>query len=230
MGFEDVTNNYLITKLLSGFQKNIKNTNVRYPITLNILKLLIVKVPLLCYNKFESSLFTAAFSLAFHGFFRVGGITFTSAAYQDRVLSINDVSLINNSELINTVRGSKTDQLFKGQRIRIQQTGTHVCPVVSLSEYLKRRPRYDGQLFLHMNGERLTRSEFNAVLKNAVSMLGEGFQNRNYSAHSFRIGAATTASMMGISDDIIKAAGRWASDAYANYIRSDLVIDLPRFT
>jgi hypothetical protein len=42
-------------------------------------------------------------------------------------------------------------------------------------------------------------------------------------SHSFRIGAATTAHMMGIPDNINKAMGCWHSDSFLRYIRVPLL-------
>ena len=43
-----------------------------------------------------------------------------------------------------------------------------------------------------------------------------------YSSHSFRIGAASTAARLGISDQTIQVLGRWSSQAYRSYIRNNL--------
>ena len=41
----------------------------------------------------------------------------------------------------------------------------------------------------------------------------------DFTTHSFRIGAALTAAMLDIPHYMIKALGRWSSDAYELYIR-----------
>ncbi len=43
----------------------------------------------------------------------------------------------------------------------------------------------------------------------------------NFSSHSFRIGAATTAAHKGLSQQQIQELGRWLSEAFKSYIRSD---------
>ena len=55
-------------------------------------------------------------------------------------------------------------------------------------------------------------------LRNALT--AAGFDQSMYAAHSFCIGAATTASGVGISDAHIKMLGRWESSAYQIYVRT----------
>ncbi len=45
-----------------------------------------------------------------------------------------------------------------------------------------------------------------------------GFADR-LSPHSLRIGAATHAALTGMSDAMIRTAGRWSSSAYTRYVR-----------
>ena len=42
----------------------------------------------------------------------------------------------------------------------------------------------------------------------------------DFSSHSFRIGAATSAARAGVPDHLIQVLGRWKSDAYKQYIRT----------
>lgn len=48
-----------------------------------------------------------------------------------------------------------------------------------------------------------------------------GLDTSRYKGHSFRIGAACYAADKGFSDAQIRALGRWKSDAFKVYIRSD---------
>ena len=82
--------------------------------------------------------------------------------------------------------------------------------------YLHLRRNKPGPLFLRENGLPLTRDVFITWLRNNFARLG---LKGNYSGHSFRIGAATTAAAAGIPDHLIKTLGRWLSNAYQIYIR-----------
>jgi hypothetical protein len=48
------------------------------------------------------------------------------------------------------------------------------------------------------------------------------YEESQYYSHSFRIGAATTAAMLGMSKEEIKTMGRWSSECWNLYVRPDL--------
>ena len=71
--------------------------------------------------------------------------------------------------------------------------------------------------FVFEDGSHLTRVKLASVISNLLKVYNiEG----DYTGHSFRIGAATTAARAGIPDNMIKTLGRWSSEAYRLYIRS----------
>ena len=91
----------------------------------------------------------------------------------------------------------------------VRSANASLCPVQALSAFAQVRPNFSGSFFCHFGGEVLTQYQFNATLKRVLSFLG--LEACPIRAHSFRIGAATTASVLGIPLDQIKAMGRWRS-------------------
>ncbi|CAG2213250.1 unnamed protein product [Mytilus edulis] len=67
----------------------------------------------------------------------------------------------------------------------------------------------------------LSRATFINYLRQLLIRLG--YKESDFCGHSFRIGAATSAAAAGIEDHIIQTLGRWSSDCYIRYIRTDKV-------
>ena len=190
---------------------------------------LVSKLRAVCFNNYESIMFTAAFTLAFFGFFRVGEITVTKRDCLQNVIKTNDIVLDESKmTMMIHIRYSKTDQTGKGVWVKLGKSESDVCPILSMINYLKVRPQVQGPLFCHLNLEPLTRYQFSAVLKKTLSVLNINF--KQYKAHSFRIGAATTAANVGVPVEMIKSAGRWKSRVYQSYIRNAGVYSMPGLT
>lgn len=101
------------------------------------------------------------------------------------------------------------------------KTGSTVCSVFLLERFLSLRPNCPGPLFCHFNGKPITRYQFTAVLQKALNLAGIVDAAR-YKSHSFRIGAASEASVHDASNDKIMKLGHWKSNAYKKYIRTDV--------
>ena len=86
-----------------------------------------------------------------------------------------------------------------------------------MSRYLAIRGSAPGPLFICANGTPLSPSIVNAWLPSILKAAGIP---GNYSSHSFRIGAATSAALSGVPDRVIKILGQWSSDCYSRYIRT----------
>ncbi|KAL7390679.1 hypothetical protein ABVT39_025812 [Epinephelus coioides] len=84
--------------------------------------------------------------------------------------------------------------------------------------YLKTRPApTPSDLLFTIDGSKpMTRSWFSERLRELC--LSCGLSPAAYTAHSLRIGAATTAALL-IPTPSLKSLGRWSSAAYVRYIR-----------
>ena len=136
------------------------------------------------------------------------------ALSQDQVQSLLQAV----SYSIRLIEASKTDPFRQGVRLFLPRTGGALCPVASISAYLHRRGNSSGPLFLFTGGKPLSCLHVTDRLR---SILEAGIQG-NFSSHSFRIGAATSAHAAGLPDSLIRTLGRWSSDAYLVYVRTSL--------
>ena len=101
--------------------------------------------------------------------------------------------------------------------IYVGKTDMPLCPVAAMLAYMAMRGPGDGPLFRFRSGEALTRQRLVMALRKVLARAG--LKPEEYAGHSFRIGAATTAAVCGISVDTIKTLGRWKSQAYQLYVR-----------
>ncbi|KAK6165930.1 hypothetical protein SNE40_022736 [Patella caerulea] len=214
----DPTNSYLIKKILEGFKRSKgPTTDTRLPITYQLLTNIIGSLGNVCTTVFETKLFAAAFSLAFHGCFRVGELTFDPRNAQNHHLTLKNIRFLRDTLDI-FLGSSKTDQFGKGTQIKLNKLKDDItCPVFLLSDYIKQRPPGSGILFCHFDSSPVTAYQFSAVLKKTLNFLG--INPTRYSAHSFRIGSASYGYLNGLNASEIKDLGRWKSKAYKRYLR-----------
>ena len=225
-GWPDPTNSFIVKKMKEGSKRLKSCADSRRPITFPILSRLIQVLPAICKSTYEVSLFKAAFLLAFFGFLRVSEFACASKKSDvSRVISIGDVSFEkdHSSFMVVTIRFSKTDQCGVSVPLVIYRiSDISICPVQALLEFLSLRVQKEGPIFMHFGGDPLTCFQVGHVLKKGISAIG--LQSNAFSPHSFRIGAATSAALCGISDDEIKKMGRWKSSAFQFYIRPDRLL------
>lgn len=224
--WSDPTANFIIQKLKEGSRRQGKSADSRRPISLQILRQLCLLLPGICRSSFEVCLFKAAFLLAFFGFLRVGEFSVTSQEGEvGHVLSIRDVLVKTGQYMEVTIRTSKTDQRGESATLRfLYGMDPVLCPVVAMSNFLRMRPVRAGPLFIHFGGGPMTRYQFESILKKGITLMG--LPPTNFSSHSFRIGAATSAAIRGIPIDMIKNRGRWRSSAVNLYIRPHRLLPL----
>ncbi len=137
-------------------------------------------------------------------------------------LSFEDVTVdsLKNPEVVWVrIKESKTDRLRKGATVSLGRSGTQLCPVKAILEYIVQRKKGPGPFFRGTSDRGLTRKRFVEEVKAALEEAGE--DSRTISGHSFRIGAATEAAKCGASAQEIKAMGRWRSREYQGYVRLD---------
>ena len=160
--------------------------------------------------------------MAFCGFMRCGEFTCNSSHLND-YLRMSDVTIDNDRRwfVIHLIK-SKCDPYGKGVNVKIFENCT-LFPVKNMSDYVLLRrqtgAKCSSPLFLETKfiDVPLSRSSFIFYLKELLTKLN--YDETLYSGHSFRTGAATSAA--DVEDHIIQALGRWNSNCYFRYIRTD---------
>ncbi|XP_062586501.1 uncharacterized protein LOC134248091 [Saccostrea cucullata] len=224
-GYQDVTQLFVIRKMLQGYEKLKPGTgDTRLPITPSILRNLVDSLDHLGISFYQRSMLKSMYLLAFHAFLRVGEITITSRHHRGNVLLLENVKLVRDES--NTLEGLEIrPDSFKhssGRHIptlflQASNSDEGLCPVQALLSFITLRGQVMGPLFSYPDGHGIQRQQFTNFLQ--MSLKWSGLDSKLYKTHSFRIGAATSAAEMGISDEKIKQMGRWHSDAYKKYIR-----------
>ena len=169
----------------------------------------------------DSCMLWAAACTAWFGFLRVSEFTCPPSGFSPELhLSFSDLAVDSHthpSGVVLLIKASKTDPFRKGFHLLLPRTDGPLCPVTALSVYLHVRGDSPGPLFRFSNSVPLSRPHVTDWLRSILAAAGV---QGNYSSHSFRIGAATSASAAGIPDSLIRTLGRWSSDAYLVYIRT----------
>ena len=147
--------------------------------------------------------------MGFFGFMRAGEFTCRSPnTPADDTLSVSDISIdsrVNPQVLIVRLRHSKTDPFGAGVNLYLGRIGNTLCPVAAVP----------GPLFHFQDGTPLSRTHLVTHIRDALSCTG--IDASQFSGHSFRIGAVSTAAQAGLNDSLI---GRWKSSAFTAYIRT----------
>ena len=170
----------------------------------------------------DAKMMWAACCLCYFGFLRCGEMTVRSNQSYDKAvhLSVADIAVddaTSPSVLQVRIKESKTDPFRKGVCLFLGRTGSALCPVAAVVDYLCQRGMSPGPLFVFEDGRFLTRQRFVDAVIEALERAG--VDQTKYCGHSFRIGAATTAAARGVEDAMIKTLGRWESVAYLQYMK-----------
>ena len=170
----------------------------------------------------EALMLKAACCMGFFGFLRAAEFTTPSWREYDKgsQLSLGDVAVDSHSNpslLRVHIKQSKTDPFRRGVHIYLGRAQSDICPVVHITRYLAAKGKAPGPLFLCSDGSPLSRPKLVAKLREALK--AAGVEAKNFSGHSFRIGAATTAAANGMEDSLIQILGRWQSSAYLQYVK-----------
>ncbi|KAL1276886.1 hypothetical protein QQF64_023559 [Cirrhinus molitorella] len=188
-----------IRLLLNGLKREKpQGKDPRLPFSLTLLQKLITRLREGCFGSYSDLLLESVLLTAFYGFLRGGEFsTRTDSFDPSKDLTISDLSLYTHHFTV-FLKHSKTDKNKDGTIIFISETNTE-------------------------EGKPLSRAWFGSHLRLLCKYCG--LPPERYTAHSLRIGAATTAASS-TPVSTLKAMGRWTSAAYERYLRPDAQIIL----
>jgi hypothetical protein len=126
----DPTDHFIIQKPLQGTLRTRIHKDSRMPITLQLLQRIIPTLQTTCCNIYEIKLFTAAFTIAFHAFLRIGGFALSKGNITQTILQFHDISLLH-TEVQLRIKRSKSDQLGVGTTLHIPASNFISCPHLS---------------------------------------------------------------------------------------------------
>ena len=157
-------------------------------------------------HRADNIMLRAVCCMCFYGFLRSGEATLTSGQEfdQEADLSEGDVALddlVNPTVIRVHIEASKTEPFRQGVFVYLGATGNNLCPVAAVSAYLAIWGREPGLFFRFASGAALTQEALVKQLRSALSQFDVDVSQ--YSGHSFRIGAATTAAAVGLEDSLI---------------------------
>ena len=215
-----------ITMLLRGLRRTeVPATPIRHALTSDLLLRCLLTLRSGYLSPMIDLTLESMFLLAFYGFLRCSEFTSSTSQYSpSRHPSLSDITFHSSESLTFTLKRSKTDQVGRSSTIHLFKTGPPLCPYDPILRYvgLRRSLRAAPQdpLFITETGSIATRFWFHHHLRQILTL--SGLPPRLYSGHSFRIGAASTAARQGLSGHLIRVLGRWSSQAYHSYIRSNI--------
>jgi hypothetical protein len=196
--------------------------STRLPITYPILEQLISTLQSGVFGTYVDLMMQAACLLAFFGFLRCSEFTQKSMS-SDINSSIQMRDVVVRSESVSVrIKSSKTDPFRQGTWVHLYRTGNANCPVRALTAWFRTRSRLgsleqsDDPFLAMSDGTPLTRYRFASYMK--ALLVRAGHNPSGFTPHSFRSGAATSASVGQVPDHIIRHLGRWSSDCYQRYI------------
>ena len=218
-GFRDFSGDFRIRKMLEGWAREKGRVrDDRTPISPVILERLGEWWGTVCRDDYERALFQAAALVAFFGAMRISELVALGKGDVSRkALQYEDV-MVMGDQIIIRIRSSKADQVGRGSQVRMGRCSREsLCPVKAVKEFMSFRGAGDGYFFQHADKSPLTKYQFWRLTDMALERLG--VKNMRFGTHSFRIGAASTAAVLGYSIEQIKQIGRWSSDCYHKYVR-----------
>ncbi len=183
--------------LIRGIQRSRPTRpDSRLPITLDILTICIHSLRTNYQPPSTACTLNAMFILAFFGFLRCSELTISSKFDPDINPTISVLTVLDSETISFLIKQSKTDHVKKGHFIYIFKLSSPIQPYQAVLKYLCLRISQAKSTLkpLFIDDDKKKTSVASGSKKHLRSiLLSSGIPARNFSSHSFRIGAATSA-------------------------------------
>ena len=164
----------------------------------------------------DDKLFAALLVTGFHALLRLGDLTFPDdVSIRDwRKIVRRNSLIVSRDEYEFVLPMHKADKFFEGSKVLVRPFTSAFDPCIAFQCYIDSRDQLypaASPLWLTADGSVPTRSFF-------ISRFRRFFPN-SLGGASMRAGGATYLAQLGTPSDLIRALGRWTSDAWQIYIR-----------
>jgi hypothetical protein len=210
LGYTDPSAHFLLKRIMLGAAKLTKSCDSRAPVTVSILKKLVLSCKHVTDSPYHCAMLKAMYTIMFHAFLRIGEVT-----QSPNVLHLKNIEVNTQGVTVTFVKFKH----HKGPPVYLHITPAHstVCPVKHVTNFLKWRGNRPGPMFIFPDSKPIPPRYFASQLN--LSLSWGNLDNANIKPHSFRIGAATYAATRGFTSAQIRQMGRWNSNAFEKYIR-----------
>jgi hypothetical protein len=210
----------LVVKVMKGCMK-ARGQAVRRKLPLSFDDLCFVNDKFISSPTHNDLLFAALLITGFHGLLRLGEMTFPDSCYlRDwRKVTKRSTLVIQQHQYEFLLPGHKADRFFEGNRVLISSFSSSFDPFPIFYCYLWSRDRLfpaASPLWLTATGHVPTRSFF-------MSRFRKIFPT-SFAGASMRAGGATHLAFLRTPPELIRAVGRWTSEAWEVYIRVHLTL------
>ena len=168
----DITNNFIIKKLVNGDKRLAAGPDIHRPITVTVLGHLLHALAHVTKSYYQRIMFEAMLLLACFAFLRIGEITSRSKTYQNLLL-FHDVTLqiYKSGQTTGNLKMSHFKHNTSKQPVLLEiksQAKANYCPVRKLRELLRLRGRSKGPIVCYRDLSPIKRSEFCSVFNEAL--------------------------------------------------------------
>ncbi|WAQ99197.1 hypothetical protein MAR_023570 [Mya arenaria] len=196
-GWLDPTQTFLVRKCMQVYANKCRSPDKRLPITPELLRQLVMSLVHNCKSHYHRVLLKAMYLLAFHTFLRVGEMTKMRHKTTNGLLDL-------------TISKCKHHH---GRNITIQVHANirqyDFFAVSAMHAYTRINSLPHGHFVSFTDGSPVSRKIFTDNVR--LSLFFTGCDTALYKGHSFRIGAASYATTLGLSESQIQSMGRWRS-------------------